>query len=253
MENEELRASSDADGRIIDWTKKQLLGVPDQVGVCKLCLSGNQANIKGLSSIAGKSFSFGPTGDMSVGSVPLGFKSARVTSSPSGVGEIFVTPEAIIYNSAAETRKVKLPNAPITSAIITSNETIYYADSKKHIGRITKKVNSDPDLDLEGGIVGKITALAVDSQERYLAAGDDQRRITLFDLVNGGKQIATKWCHHSSTIGTLAWSPDGSMLVSGGLDNHLFVWSPDSVIKPVGQVCSTTIVCFYSFLFNLVF
>jgi len=244
LENVELRASGDADGRIVDWTRKQLLGVPDRVGISKLCLSGKDCNIRSLSSIAGKSFSFESGDSLSIESAPFGFISTGVVSP--GV-EAFVTSEAVIYKSAEGTKELKLTNTPITNAIITPSGTICYADSKKHIRRIAKG-NHDHDLDLEG-VVGKVTALAVDSQEQLLAAGDDQRRITIFDFVSG-RQIATKWCHHSSTISALAWSPDRSILVSGGLDNHLFVWSTDSAIKPIGQACSTIVFAFFNLLFR---
>jgi WD40 repeat protein len=42
-----------------------------------------------------------------------------------------------------------------------------------------------------------------------------------------------RWCFHTQRIGCLAWSPDGSVIASGGNDDSIFLWCPMQKTKRV--------------------
>lgn len=68
-----------------------------------------------------------------------------------------------------------------------------------------------------------VKAIAVGGDGRYLAVGDDNSDITLFDLTlpnPAGQRLAL----HSGPISSLDFSSDGQYLISGGLDGRLALW-----------------------------
>jgi len=85
--------------------------------------------------------------------------------------------------------------------------------------------------------LGAITSLAFNEDGTQLAAGDDQRRIKIYDLATH-ETLKTNWCYHSAKVSCLAWlrGHHAGLLVSGSLDNGLLVWSPESPIKPVTSI-----------------
>ena len=50
------------------------------------------------------------------------------------------------------------------------------------------------------------------------------------------------WVFHSARINSLAWSPSGKYIVSGGLDQHIFIWSLENRMKRI-SVKSMSCVC----------
>jgi len=42
-----------------------------------------------------------------------------------------------------------------------------------------------------------------------------------------------RWCFHSQRIGCLAWSPDGTVIASGGVDDSIFLWCPNAKTRRV--------------------
>ena len=61
-----------------------------------------------------------------------------------------------------------------------------------------------------------------------MSAGDDHR-VLVWDIRNG--KILKDLRGHADTLYSVAFSKDGSMLVSSGLDNSIRVWNAESVLK----------------------
>jgi len=68
---------------------------------------------------------------------------------------------------------------------------------------------------------GNVSALAYSSCGRYLAAGDTNREVKIFEHQ---KCIVSGWVHHTSKIMTVAWSPDSNFVASGSVDSSVIVW-----------------------------
>lgn len=85
---------------------------------------------------------------------------------------------------------------------------------------------------------GSVCVLSFSDDEKWLAAGDDQRRIKIYETDNW-EPSKTNWCFHNAKINSLTWINGSEFLVSGAIDNNIMVWSPSSPIKPVCTIQST--------------
>jgi WD40 repeat protein len=45
--------------------------------------------------------------------------------------------------------------------------------------------------------------------------------------------ISSRWTFHSGRIGALAFSPNSKRLVSGGLDESIYLWSTEKQMKNI--------------------
>lgn len=81
---------------------------------------------------------------------------------------------------------------------------------------------------------GAISALAFSEDGSKLAAGDDQRRLKIYDLASMEPQ-KSNWCFHNAKISCATWLKGdfAELVITGSLDNGLMVWSLKSPIKPV--------------------
>lgn len=77
---------------------------------------------------------------------------------------------------------------------------------------------------------GALTAVAFASDGLTLATGDKARDVRVYtvteDISSIDCLIRSMWTNHSSMITCVAWSPDGTKIVSGATDNMLCVWDP---------------------------
>ena len=71
-----------------------------------------------------------------------------------------------------------------------------------------------------------------------MSAGDDAC-IKIWDLSNG--QLLNEVKSHSKTIYSLAFSKDGSMLASGGLDKTIRVWENETLFKKKSNTTTSSI------------
>ncbi len=70
---------------------------------------------------------------------------------------------------------------------------------------------------------GKVKALAVSLDGKYLASGGTDKDITLWDAETGNK-LPYSFKGHEGTISGLAFSPDGKYLASASYDNTAILW-----------------------------
>jgi len=72
-----------------------------------------------------------------------------------------------------------------------------------------------------------VSSVAVSSDGTTMAVGDNGRQIEVFKKTGAGaweSHIKGKWVFHTSKVTSLAFSPSGDRVASGGLDESIFIW-----------------------------
>lgn len=94
---------------------------------------------------------------------------------------------------------------------------------------------------------GALTAAAFTADGNTLATGDSARDVRVYacaDMAAPSCTIKSVWTNHASAVNGVSWSPDGSRIVSGGLDSHICVWDPATkkLVTKIDRAHATTIV-----------
>lgn len=135
-----------------------------------------------------------------------------------------------------------------------------FADSRtvgsQHDGRVTSLAISSDGLIAAAGVDGSVSfwssiarqsmpsitghseifSVAFDPSGHRLAVGRADGTIQLFDIVGPAVvEAKSRRDAHPGGVMGLAFSPDGKLLASGGADNRVRVWKPDSV-EPVKEM-----------------
>lgn len=168
--------SADLCGRIVDWSKHTYLATNTEfVGVTGLTLSKS-----------GLLATLGLTGKVLEIEAKKSFSTPANSLAQSSFGDflIIVSPDSVtVYNPSNGTRISMLGIPKITCACIRGN-LVYLGTEEKSI-RMVQVDDSGKlaatEFELKGN-TGTIAALAVDPEGKFIAAGDNQRRIQLYDL-----------------------------------------------------------------------
>jgi WD40 repeat protein len=65
-------------------------------------------------------------------------------------------------------------------------------------------------------------------------------RIVLIDVAKKETLVSSKWTNHTGRITSLAFSENGERIVSGGLDEAIYVWHVKKTLKNIPiKVCGT--------------
>jgi WD40 repeat protein len=76
------------------------------------------------------------------------------------------------------------------------------------------------------GSQGRVNALAMSSDGRWLASSGDDRLVRVWDVEAGS--VLRRFEGHRAPVWVLAFSPDGKLLASAGDDDELRVWTLES-------------------------
>ena len=81
---------------------------------------------------------------------------------------------------------------------------------------------------------GAIGVLELSHNGKYLAAGDE-KDICVWSTDGDHAAIVGpgKWCFHGQRVSALSWSPDDTIVASGGADDNVFLWHPEQKMKRV--------------------
>jgi WD repeat-containing protein 1 (actin-interacting protein 1) len=71
----------------------------------------------------------------------------------------------------------------------------------------------------------KVTAVAYNPLGESLAIVDEGRQVELYARNTWEPIVKGRWVFHTSRINCLAWSPSGTQLASGSLDENIFIWN----------------------------
>ena len=76
-----------------------------------------------------------------------------------------------------------------------------------------------------------VTSLAYTPTGDMLAIGDKGHMIEVHTVGDWTCKIKSKWCFHASYVSCMEWSTDGAFLVSGGVDDCIFIWDIANPMK----------------------
>ncbi|KAL7476319.1 hypothetical protein ACHAW6_002190 [Cyclotella cf. meneghiniana] len=77
---------------------------------------------------------------------------------------------------------------------------------------------------IKGGHLKPVQSLAISHDGSMLAAAD-VRDVCIYSTKDYSSIVSKgRWCFHTQRIGCLAWSPDDSVLASGGNDDDIYLW-----------------------------
>lgn len=86
---------------------------------------------------------------------------------------------------------------------------------------------------IKGGHLKPVQSISLSPDGTKLAAAD-VRDVCIYDTKDYTNVVSKgRWCFHTQRIGCLAWSPDGSVIASGGHDDNIFLWCPAKKTKRV--------------------
>uniref|UniRef100_A0A4D5RAV3 Actin-interacting protein 1 n=1 Tax=Scolopendra viridis TaxID=118503 RepID=A0A4D5RAV3_SCOVI len=95
-------------------------------------------------------------------------------------------------------------------------------DNKVHIYSLTgNNLSHKLSLDHVGGVMD--VKYSPDGQ--YLASSDTNRKIIISRLPGYEPAHKQEWGFHNARVNSVAWSPDSTLVASGGLDCTIIIWS----------------------------
>eukprot|EP01117_Protostelium_nocturnum_P007731 TRINITY_DN276_c0_g1_i1.p1 TRINITY_DN276_c0_g1~~TRINITY_DN276_c0_g1_i1.p1 ORF type:complete len:605 (+),score=239.17 TRINITY_DN276_c0_g1_i1:105-1919(+) len=146
---------------------------------------------------------------------------------------VAVTHNAVVVVRGGKVAHKHSPKFEPTSVALSVDETqvaVGGKDNKIHVFTLNGDTLSESFV-LEGHR-GALTTLEYSPDGKYLAAGDYQRDIFVWNLSTKAIQIQG-WVFHSAKVNSLAWSKDSLHIVSGSLDGNIFVWSIEDPTKRI--------------------
>ena len=126
-----------------------------------------------------------------------------------------------------------------TAVCISPDESILYVggdDCNIYVYSVSSSDSANPLVEshvIKGGHLKPVHSLALSHDGTKLAAGD-VRDVCVYSATDYSTIVSKgRWCFHTQKIGCLAWSPDDSVLASGGNDDDIFLWSVQKKMRRV--------------------
>ena len=133
---------------------------------------------------------------------------------------------------------VQLPYTA-TAVCISSDETMLYAagdDCNIYIYTVSCSDSANPLVEshvIKGGHLKAVQSLALSNDGTKLAAADS-RDVCVYSTADYSTIVSKgRWCFHTQRICCLAWSPDDSVLASGGNDDDIFLWNIEKKMRRI--------------------
>ena len=73
--------------------------------------------------------------------------------------------------------------------------------------------------------LGPVTDCHYSPNGKYLVACDGHRKVVVYTYPEYKLAHDQEWGFHNAKVNCIAWSPDSSMVASGGLDTNIIIWS----------------------------
>lgn len=126
-----------------------------------------------------------------------------------------------------------------TAVCISHDESMLYVggdDCNIYVYSVSSSDTANPLVEshvIKGGHLKPVHSLALSHDGTKLAAGD-VRDVCVYSATDYSTIVSKgRWCFHTQKIGCLAWSPDDSVLASGGNDDDIFLWSVQKKMRRV--------------------
>mmetsp|Transcript_55889 Transcript_55889/g.118857 ORF Transcript_55889/g.118857 Transcript_55889/m.118857 type:complete len:698 (-) Transcript_55889:242-2335(-) len=133
---------------------------------------------------------------------------------------------------------IRLPYTATAACLSKDDSTLYVGgdDCNIYIYGVSSSSGSNPLGEshvIKGGHLKPVQSLALSPDGTKLAAAD-VRDVCIYDTKDHSNIVSKgRWCFHTQRIRCLAWSPDGSVVASGGNDDNIFLWCPTKKTKRV--------------------
>lgn len=79
---------------------------------------------------------------------------------------------------------------------------------------------------------GKPAAISISGDDQYVACGDVQGKIILYNLTDYSV-VTSRWTFHTSRITCIRWSPDNKYCLSASLDTNIYIYSVEKPSKNI--------------------
>jgi WD40 repeat protein len=156
---------------------------------------------------------------------------AQPTSMASGTQLAIVVTVAglvLIRNDSPVSSMIFLPYAALSVCISSDDSTIYVGgeDCKIHVYSVTSSDGLEQIHVIDDAHLKPVYVLCLSHDETKLASAD-VRDVCIWNVADNFEPIIGKsrWCFHTQRITCLTWSPDDTVLASGGADDAVYLWS----------------------------
>ncbi|KAI9826194.1 MAG: WD40 repeat-like protein [Phylliscum demangeonii] len=150
-----------------------------------------------------------------------------------------LTPTGVqVYKNGTEMiQELSMKAAPLAIASGAKGAGVHLVAvaGEDHTVRVYSSRNEGLGLKLEGEVkdsTALITALAFSPHGEYLAVGNRQGKILVYDT-SKYEVVIDRWSAHTARVTSISWNHEGTHAASGSLDTHLFVWSVSSPGKRI--------------------
>ena len=133
---------------------------------------------------------------------------------------------------------IRLPYTATAVHLSKDDSTLYIGgnDCNIYVYNVSSMDFSNPLEEthtIKGEHLHAVQSLAVSPDGTHLAAAD-VRDVCIYSTSDYSTILPKgRWCFHTQRIGCLTWSPDSSVVASGGNDDNIFLWSPAKKTKRV--------------------
>ena len=145
-------------------------------------------------------------------------------------GIVLVNPSGELLGSTFK------PTYEAVSILLSKDDkTLYVGDNsgKIHVHEIGISYELKEVHLIEKGHQKAVHSLCLSNDQRKLASAD-VRDICVWDVKDDYSPLVTaRWCFHTQRITALAWSPDDTILASGGADDNIYIWSLENKAKRI--------------------
>lgn len=162
----------------------------------------------------------------------------KMTAGTSLVVVMTVDGLVLIKDKKAVSELIKLPYAA-TAVYLSRDDSMLYVggdDCNIYVYTVSPDGGANPLAEshvIKGGHLKPVQSFALSPDGTHLAAADS-RDVCIYATSDYSTVVGKgRWCYHLQRIGCLSWSPDGSVIASGGNDDNIFLWCPAKKTKRV--------------------
>jgi len=151
---------------------------------------------------------------------------------PSGLVVVLLHDGIAIYENFNVKLEEKIPSYEPMCLAIKNDEEIAIGgkDKKVHIYNISDGTKFELTKTVEGP-QGEVACAQYSPDGLFLAVGDSNREIQVFNTSTWEHKIRSRWVFHTTRVTTLAWHSDSKRLISGSGDACMILWNIETPMK----------------------
>ncbi|KAL9179524.1 hypothetical protein ACHAXT_008814 [Thalassiosira profunda] len=243
--------TADTDGVIVEWdgATGKAKGRVSNANEDDADLSGKVhggATVSSLAFANGVLYSAGwddyiraTTGLSCVGKEKLAAQPSAMTSGTFLACVMTVDGLVLVKDKSIISEMIDLPYTATSVCLSNDDKTLYVGgdDCNIYVYTITSFAQGSNPLAeshvIKGGHLKPVQSLALSPDGLKLAAAD-VRDVCVYSTADYSTVVSKgRWCFHTQRIGCLSWSPDSTVIASGGNDDNIFLWCPAKKMKRV--------------------